>query len=256
MPQRLVVRDPARAPALPAAEVATADYAQDDAIRRALAGTGTLYLVSAEESADRVSVHRAAVRAALAVGVERVVYTSFIGAAPDATFTLARDHHVTEVALRETGMRCVFLRDGLYMDVLPHFAGEDGVIRGPAGAGRLTPVARDDIADVSVQVLLDDGHDDATYDLTGPESLTMTEVAERITATTGRQVSFHDETVAEAYASRRALGAPDWQVEAWVSTYLAVAAGEMDVTSDAVERVLGRPPISFSEHLRIHPPSA
>ena len=43
-----------------------------------------------------------------------------------------------------------------------------------------------------------------------------------ISEVTGRDVSFHDETVEEAYASRAAYGAPDWQVDAWVSTYTAV----------------------------------
>ncbi len=68
-------------------------------------------------------------------------------------------------------------------------------------------------------------HAGATYDLTGPEALTFAEMAETITEVTGREVRFHDETLEEAYASRAVYGAPDWQVDAWVSTYTAVRGG-------------------------------
>lgn len=248
--QRLVVRDPSRAPELDGAEVRVASYADGDAMRRALDGIATLYLVSAEESADRVDRHRAAVDAAAAAGVERVVYTSFLGAAPDATFTLARDHFHTEEALGEAPVRSVVLRNSLYADVLPHFVGDDGLIRGPASDGRFAPVTRDDIADVSVAVLRDERHDGSTYDVTGPEALTMEQVAAVLSEETGRSVGYREESVEEAYASRAVHDVPGWQVTAWVSTYLAIAAGELDVVSDTVERIAGHPPRSLRTYLR------
>ena len=80
-----------------------------------------------------------------------VVYLSFLGAAPEVTFMFARDHWHTEEHVRATGVRHTFLRDSMYMDFLPTFAGTDGVIRGPAG----------------------DGHDERTYDVTGSEAITL-----------------------------------------------------------------------------------
>jgi uncharacterized protein YbjT (DUF2867 family) len=175
---------------------------------------------------------------------------SFFGAAPDATFTLARDHAATEEHLRGSGLAWTFLRDNLYLEFMDHMVGDDGVIRGPAGDGRAAVVSHDDIARVAVAVLLDPvSHAGATYDLTGPESLTFAEMAETITEVTGREVRFHDETLEEAYASRAVYGAPDWQVDAWVSTYSAVAAGEFDGVSGDVERLTGRRPISLRQHL-------
>ena len=247
--QRLVVRDPSRAPELPWTTVAQASYADPDALRRALTGVPTLFLVSAAEAPDRRAQHLAAVEAARAAGVERVVYTSFLGAAPDATFTLARDHAATEAALASSGMRWTALRDSLYADLLPEFAG-DGVLRGPAGDGRVSAVARDDVADVAVAVLTSDGHDGAAYDVTGPQALTLDEVAEVLTRVTGRPHRYERETLEQAYASRAAYGAPDWQVEAWVSTYTAIAAGEMATVSDTVERLLGRPALPLEALLR------
>ncbi len=248
--QRLVVRDPARAPELPGAVAVSSSYGDAEAARTALAGVSTLFMVSASESETRRAEHLAFVDAAADAGVEHVVYLSFTGAAPDATFTLARDHHATEQRIRDSGMAWTFLRDNLYLEFVEGMAGADGVIRGPAGEGRAAVVSHPDVARAAVAVLLDPpSHRGETYDLTGPESLGLAQMAATITEVTGRDVRFHDETVAEAYRSRAAYGAPDWQVDAWVSTYTAIRAGELDGVSGDVERLTGRPPLSLRDHL-------
>jgi uncharacterized protein YbjT (DUF2867 family) len=186
------------------------------------------------------------VDAAAEAGVEQVVYTSFAGAAADCTFTLGRDHWATEEHLRASGMQHTFLRDNFYLDFVPMMVGEDGVIRGPAGDGRLSAVARADIAAVAVEVLTDPAaHAGATYTLTGPEAFTLTEAAAVITEQTGRAVSFHDESLEEAYESRRRWEAPDWQYDAWVSTYTAIKVGEVSAVTDDVRRVTGQEPQSL-----------
>lgn len=246
--QRLVVRDPSRAPALDRTEVVVGEYHDGEVMRRAFDGVRTVFLVSGAEARDRLDQHRTAVDAAAAAGVERVVYTSFVGAGPDATFTLARDHFHTEEHLRASGMAAVVLRDSMYTDFLLVMAG-GGEIRGPAGDGRFAPVTRDDIADVAEVVLLDAAHDDSTLDLTGPDLVTMSDVAGILTEVTGTAMSFVDETVEEAYASRASYGAADYEVTGWVTSYLAIREGELDVLSDDVETVTGHPPMSIRTFL-------
>lgn len=246
--QRLLVRDPGRAPRLTGAEVVQATYADGGAVRAALAGAHTVLMVSAAETPDRVAQHRTFVDAAASAGVEHLVYTSFYGAAPDATFTLARDHWATEEHIRASGLRSTFLRDSLYADFLPLMVGEDGVLRGPAGDGAVAAVGQDDIADAAVAVLRDPApHAGATYDLTGPEALTLDEVATRLSAALGRSIRYHAETVPEAYASRAAYGAPDWQLDAWVSTYLAIADGSLAGVSTAIADLTGHPARSLEQ---------
>jgi uncharacterized protein YbjT (DUF2867 family) len=240
--QRLVVRDPSRAPRLAGADVARATYADRKAVQAALAGAETVLMVSAAETPDRVAEHRAFVDAAVDAGVEQLVYVSFFGAAPAATFTLARDHWASEAHIRASGVRFTFLRDSLYADFLPMMVGEDGVLRGPAGDGAVAAVAQDDIADAAVAVLRDPAqHAGATYDLTGPEALTLAEVAARLSRALGREIDYRPETIEEAYASRSGYGAPDWQVEAWVSTYLAIADGSLAGVSAAIPELTGHP---------------
>ncbi|GAA2753705.1 SDR family oxidoreductase [Amnibacterium kyonggiense] len=248
---RLILRDPRRAPAIEGdPEVRVATYADGAAMREALTGVEVLLLVSGAEAQDRLEQHRTAVRAAAEAGVGHVVYTSFDGAAPDADFTLGRDHWHTEQAIRGSGMRWTFLRDSFYLDFFPLFAGSDGVIAGPAGDGRVAAVARADVADAALAVLRDPAaHEDATYVLTGGEAISFADAAERMTAALGRPFSFVDQTLEEAYASRRPLTDQQWQLDAWVSTYTAIGGGALARTTGDVERLTGHAPRTLEQAL-------
>jgi uncharacterized protein YbjT (DUF2867 family) len=254
--QRLVTRDPSRAPALDGADVVGgASYADGEAMRRAFDGADTVFLVSAAEDLDRVSLHRNAVDAAVAAGVERIVYTSFAAARADTVFTFGRDHFHTEEHIKATGVGWTFLRDNIYLDFMPFFAGDDGVIRGPADDGRAAVVARDDIARAAVAVLTGDGHSGAAYEMTGPEALTLYEAAEQVAAATGRPVTYVPETLEEARASRAPSGAPDWEIEGWVTTYVSIAEGELEHVSPDIELLTRQAPMTLQQFLRDNPES-
>ncbi|GAB2459095.1 uncharacterized protein YbjT (DUF2867 family) [Conyzicola lurida] len=240
LPQRLVVRDASRAPALDGAEIVEASYSDAAAAVSALDGVDLLFMVSAAEAVDRRAQHRSFIAAAAAAGVKHIVYTSFFGADPEAVFTLGRDHADAELAIRESGLAFTILRDNFYSDLLPYFADDAGVIRGPAGEGSVAAVARADVADVVVAILRDPAaHENQIYELTGPESLTLHEVAARAGAALGRALTYQPETVEEARESRAHYGAEPWQMDAWVSTYTAIADGEVSRVTDDVRRITG-----------------
>jgi NAD(P)H dehydrogenase (quinone) len=255
--QRLIARDLARVPAVVGPEIVQigpAGYRDVAGMNDALLGVETLFLVSGRESAARVVEHAEAIQAAVHAGVQRIVYTSFLGAGPDATFTFARDHFHTEQLIRETGLAYTFLRNSQYLDYLPLLVGPDGVIRGPAGEGRCAWVSRDDVAAVAAAVLLADGeHDGRTYDVTGPEAHTFAWAAERLSAVTGRAITYEDEPVAAAYESRSHLDAPDFEVDGWVTSYVAVRTGEMDLVADTVPRLTGHPAQDLDAWLEDNP---
>jgi NAD(P)H dehydrogenase (quinone) len=260
VPLRLVVRDAARVPEIPGAEVVEnpGGYADPAGFRAALEGVNTLYLVSAAEAEDRLQQHLDAVDAAVAAGVQRIVYTSFLGARHDAVFTLVRQHAATEDRIRASGVRHTFRRHSMYADFVPFFTTrEDGraVIAAPAGDGRTSFVSRDDLADVGAAVLLDDSgrFDGQALEVTGPEALTMDDAARVLAAVTGRPAEYRPQTVEEAWATRRPSGHPDWEVEGWVTSYLAIAAGELATVTDVVPDVTGHPARTVADHLRRHP---
>lgn len=243
-----LVRDAQRAPRIDGVDVRVASYSNADACVDALTNVDVFFMVSASETHDRVEQHLTVIAAAAKAGVKHIVYTSFVGAGPDATFTLARDHGVTEEAIRASGIEFTFLRNNFYLDLLPEFADAEGILRGPAGEGRVAAVARADITDVAVAVLQHpENFAGRTLELTGAEAVTFAEVASRASAALGRPLRFVNETVDEAYASRAHFHAPDWQMDAWVSTYTAIAAGELENITDTVELVTGHAPRTLED---------
>lgn len=285
--QRLIVRDPARALRLPRAEIVQASsYGDAAGMSRALAGIETLFLVSARDrfgvaqiSAknhtppppyDRLQQQFSAVDAAAAAGVKHIVYLSVMNAAPDATFILAHDHFHTEKHIRALGAPFTFLRANLYTDNVPQNVSADDVIRAPAGEGRVAWVTRDDIADVAVAVLTNTGHEGCTYDVTGPEAITMAETAERLSAAVGRRIAYQAQTPQEARttrstsrlekyeAERRMLtgnGLDDYEVDVFVTHFLQIAMGDLADVSNTVPELTGHPAQSLAEYLQQHPES-
>ncbi|MGH8959436.1 MAG: hypothetical protein ACRDVK_12280, partial [Acidimicrobiia bacterium] len=166
-----------------------------------------------------------------------------------------RQHYHTERLIRESGVEFVFLRDCLYADYLPRLAGVDGVIRGPAGSGSASFVTRDDVADSAAAVLATDSYDGQVFDITGPEAITLREAAHLLSEVTGRTISYVPETIEEAYQSRAHYGAPDWEVEGWVTSYQAIANGEMEIVSNAVETLTFHRPHTVREFLAANPAS-
>jgi uncharacterized protein YbjT (DUF2867 family) len=220
-------------------------------MRTALHGIQTLFLVSGDGPA-RLEQHYSAIDAAVAAGVERIIYTSFLSAAPQATFTHAREHYLTEQRIRASGARYTFLRPSFYLDRAPLWFSSEGIMRGPAGNGTIARVSRDDLADVAVAVLTTDGHDGASYDITGSQALTLAQTAQEFSRVTGLPASYQEETLEEARASRAQYNPTDWQLNAWVSTYFAIATGELSVVSHTVQALTGHAPQTLADYLHQH----
>jgi NAD(P)H dehydrogenase (quinone) len=252
--QLLVGRDPDRLPELPGAERrGPAAYDDRAAMRTAVRGADTLFLVSASLSGRRLEEHTTAVEAAVDAGVERVVYVSLLGAGEQATYLNARDHGQTERYLADRGVRHTILRAGYYssmlLSVLPD---RDGVIRGPARHGRVALVSHDDIAEVAAAVLLDGSgrHDGEVLEVTGPEALTLADAAAQAEEATGRPCTFEprgrEETVDRW---RRAVG-DEAKAQAWGSWFESVESGEVATVTDVVPRLTGHPALTVAESLR------
>lgn len=179
-----------------------------------------------------------------------------LAAAGARQIVVVRDHWATEQYIRSSGLRFTFLRDSFYHAMFPRLVGTDGVIRGPAGEGRVASVAHDDIADVATAVLLDERaheHDGRTYDVTGPEAISLADAAAHLSRVTGAEITYVPETIEDAYASRAHYGAPEFEVEGWVTSYTAIAAGDLAVVSPTVPRLAGREALTFAAWLEINP---
>ncbi|MGW7547174.1 SDR family NAD(P)-dependent oxidoreductase [Streptomyces sp. NPDC054770] len=199
----------------------------------------------------RLEEHATAVEAAIAVGVDRVLYVSLVGASPVATYINARDQWATEQFLAGSGIRHAVLRAGFYASTPAALADGEFVVSGPASTGRAAFVTHEDIADVITAVALDgrprSERDGAILEITGPEALALGEAVSRIAAATGRPYRFAPETFEEAFARRWRLGMSGEQIETWISWYQAIERDEVSVVTDAVPRLTGSPATPVAE---------
>ena len=221
-----LARSPERAKVYASAEIRKMVYANTPEVVEALKGIDVLLMVSARENPERVEEHKSFLDAAKLAGVQHIVYTSFYGADEKATFILSRDHAQTEAYIKELGFTYTFLRDNFYLDFFIDIALENGEIRGPAGRGRVSAVARKDTSRVAAEIILNPKEwENQTLNLTGPENLSMEEIVELLSKETGNAITYVDESVEEAYESRKKWPAQNWEYDAWVSTYTAIKVG-------------------------------
>ena len=246
-----LARSPERAKLYASAEIRKMVYANTSEVVDALKGIDILLMVSARENPERVKEHKDFLDAAKLAGVEHIVYTSFYGADEKATFTLSRDHAQTEAYIKKLGFTYTFLRDNFYLDFLIDIALENGEIRGPAGSGLVSAVARKDESRVAAEILLNPKEwENQSLNLTGPEDLSMQEIVALLSKETSNAITYVDESIEEAYESRKKWPAQTWEYDAWVSTYTAIKAGEQAGVSTDIEKVLGHPASNLLDTLR------
>ena len=199
-----LARSPERAKVYASAEIRQMVYANTPEVVEILKGIDVLLMVSARENPERVKEHKSFLDAAKLAGVKHIVYTSFYGADEKATFTLSRDHAQTEAYIKELGFTYTFLRDNFYLDLFIDIALENGEIRGPAGSGLVSAVALRDTSRVAVEILLHAKKwENQTFNLTGLENLSMEEIATLLSKATKQLITYVDESVEEAYESRK-----------------------------------------------------
>ncbi len=242
------------------ADVRRADFDDASSLRDALAGAERMLLISATDLERRVAQHRAAIASAEAAGVRHVIYTSGSRPEPPNPAAVAPSHFATEQALAASGLGWTLLRNSLYadyqLDEAMHSI-ETGVLAHNRGAGRVAYVARDDCAAAAAAVLLQDGHDGAIYDITGPESYGADALASLYADLGGKPVAVRpldDAAFVAELVSSSTDGHLRYGAELLASFGRAIRAGFLDVRSDAVEKLTGQRPRALREVLAPHLP--
>lgn len=252
----VAVRDPAKAERFTAqgVRVRRADYADPDSLPAAFAGADQLLLVSSSDPrADAVSLHRAAVEAAVAVGVGRILYTSHQGAHPDTPFGPGRDHAATEQLLATSGVSWTSLRNGFYAHTLDLLLGpwrETGVIQVPAD-GPVSWTAREDAAEAAALILTSDRAYEGPTTLTASAAPTFAEIAEIASELTGRPIRPAVLDAEEWIAARTSTGQSEFAARFLLGMYQAAAAGHFATVDPLLAELLGREPRTVREQLNV-----
>ncbi|MGQ0567374.1 MAG: NAD(P)H-binding protein [Gemmobacter sp.] len=231
----------ARNPAAVTDEQARAfDYTQADP--QALAGVDVLVLISSSSFDDRAGQHRAAIDAARAARVGRVVYTSILKG--DASpMKIAADHVVTESHLRASGLPFTILRNGWYTENYTGSLGgalQAGAMIGAAGEGRIASAARADYAEAAA-VAAGPGHDGMVYELAGDTGHTMAEMAAEVSRLTGRAIPYNSLPEAVYAGILESFGLPPGFAALLADADAQAAHGALVDDSRTLSRLIGRP---------------
>ncbi|MEO7387369.1 MAG: SDR family oxidoreductase [Gammaproteobacteria bacterium] len=256
VPFRALVRSPDKADALRAlgAELVIGDVADDDLLTRALEGIDRAFLVMPNGEQQLTLENRFTYRAQRA-GVIHLVNLSSLESVPESTNPITRMHVASEQFIRESGMSWTMIRPTFFMQTFLGSAAairDRGIISMPAGQGTIAPTDLRDVAEVIVQVLTQPGHENRSYDLTGPELLTLTEVARTFSRVLGREINYVDQPMPEFQARLASVKLAPWRIDAVCKEFEAIAAGAIDHTTGTMAQLLGRPPVSLEQFIRDH----
>ena len=250
-------RDPGKAQALSrrGVRVREGDFDRPDGLAAAFEDAEQVLIVSSNARAyggDPTGQQRAAVEAARAAGVRRIVYTSHMGVGASSAFPPMHDHAAAEEMLRDSGMAWTALRNGFYASTVPMMVGDavsSGVLAAPSD-GKVSWTAHADLAAAAVAILLQEGRfEGPTPPLTASKALDLDDVADILADLHGKPIRRQVVTDEEMAAGMAAHGAPPAVVEITTALYHAARAGEFAAVDPTLASLLGRPPTPLREVL-------
>ncbi len=236
-----------------------ADFDTPDSLPPAFAGIERLFMVSAtNDTGKRCAQHAAAIKAASRAGVKHLVFTSMprVEDPHHPVGLAAQEYRESEVLLAASGVPYTVLRNAPYTELhvierlLPSL--QAGELRINSGDGTVAFIARSDIAEAAIAILLQDGHAGKTYDLTGNERLTYRDVAQLVASVSGRPLAYVELDDAAFEREAQAAGLPAPLVEALTRIGTAIRQGFFAVRTDFFRQVTGREPLSVRDVLQRH----
>lgn len=238
-------------------DLAVGDLADRASLDRALDGVRQVFLAAANHP-DQVTHENAVIDAAAAAGVRRLVKLSNQGAQVGSPAAFWDANARIEEHLRRSGLPWVVLRPSSFLTNLLSAAPavrQAGALPVPAGDAAVTFVDPRDVAAVAAAVLTADatrGHEGRTYVVTGPEALTLDDVAAQLSDAVGRAVRYVPVPDGAAQAAMTALGLPEWTARQIVEVWAQVRRGVHSVPTDVVAVVTGHEPRTTSAFLAEH----
>lgn len=253
---RALVRDVDKAAPISAlgAELVVGDIADEAFLSTALNGIDKAFLVMPNDE-EQLVLEKAFTDACVAAEVQHLVYLSSLESVPESKNPITQNHVAAQDYIRESGMSWTLVRPTFFMQNFETYAPrikEAGQIVMPVGSGTVSATDLRDVGEVIRDVLTKPDHENKSYDLTGPELLTFTEIAEQFSRVLGTTVEYIDQPMEEFADLLRTIGLSEWRVDAVCKELEAIGAGVVDHTTDTIEELLGRPPISLEKYISDH----
>jgi uncharacterized protein YbjT (DUF2867 family) len=251
------VHSPDKAEALKAkgVEARLCDFEDQASMTSAMAGCDRMFLVvPMQERMTRFG--RVAVDAAKEAGIEYIVRSSAYAASSDAHWRLGRENGMIDQFVEDSGIPFTVLRPNSFMQNFSTFlAGmvKSGTIALAEEDYKVSYIDVRDIAACAARLLKDNaGYTDSFYALTGPQGLTLADVAETIGAEAGVKVLYTPIEEEEYIEGLDGAGVPEWNRNMLVSLSRVIKLGMMGNVTQAVEYLTGTPARTFADFVADH----
>ena len=228
-----------------------ADFSKPALLEKALEGIQKVFLLSVTSPESPV-LQGNLVKLAKTAGVEHIVKGSVRGADVNADFNIGRWHGQTEADIRDSGIPYTFLQPHSFLQNLLFDADgirEEGKIYGMQGDGKIPMVDARDIAAVGVASLLEEGHENKSNLLTGPEAISYHDIVRELSSALGKEIKYIKQTPEEGRKAMLSGGMPEWLVDDMVKLNMRYAANKGAEVSPDVENVLGRKAHSLQDFI-------
>lgn len=175
-----------------------------------------------------------------------------LGTSLDSPIPFGRLHAQTEKQLEESGIGYALQPNGFMQALLAHAQTikAAAAIYAPMKDGKISLVDARDIAAVAVAALTEEGHVGQTYSVTGPEALSYTDIADKLSAVLGRKITYVDVPPEAARQGMLGAGVPAWAVDGTIKLFAEFSLSRYAEVSPVVETIAKKGPIHFDQFAR------
>lgn len=235
-------------------EVRIGNFDDKASLERALVSVDKVLLISGLDQ-NRLDQHKNVVDAAKNAGVKHIAYTGLAikDIETSVVNSFMKSHFETEEYIIQSGLTYTFLRNSLYADALPMFVGGqvfDTGIYFPAGEGKVPFALRRELGEAAANALIQDGHDNKTYELAANELYSFDDVASALSELSGKSVRYTDVDAGQFCRSLVQAGVPESGIFMSAGFAEDIKRQQLEIVSNDLEHLLGRKPAILRDSLK------
>lgn len=231
------------------------NYQDTSSLVEAIQGINSVLLISSSDFNDRIGQHKNVIDAAKAAGVQHIFYTGV--AIKDIETSplkpLLGDHFETEEYIKQSGLTYTFLRNSLYVDVVPMFIGANTIETGvffPAGEGKVAFANRKDLAKAIAKIVAKSEHENKIFNLTGSQSHSFSEIASYLSELSGKEVPYISPSSADFENALKEFGLPEPIITMSVLFAAGIKNNDFEEVDSGLKTIIDQEPTSLKAFLK------